>query len=146
MKKILLILFILFGSLTYSQTRYISTSYDFTLLANVLVTDSIRVPWHLVVTAVRVLNITNATTVGVQYSYDATTPSIWYDVLEIGLGTDYAPDMADTSITVFNPSNIAFGQGKNTGGTRGTDWVWIRLKVNASESSTLTLTAMFRYL
>ena len=145
MSKYLVILFLFLGTFLYSQSRYENLFYDFTLTIGQTTTDSIRVPWHLVVAAVAIPDITNATTIGMQVSFDATTPTTWYDVLELDLSTAYAPPAVDNSITVFNPVNIAFFQGQDAGSTTSWKWRWVKLKAPATEAGTITYKAIFRY-
>lgn len=141
MKKLFTIILLglgLFMSSTLAQPKPVELT--FTLAVGRTLTDSLLVPGGYVPASVRVLDITNATTVTPRFSFGRTA-GVFFNVLEVGGSSDLATSVADTSIAPFDANSIQSALGEAT----PSDRVWMQLQVPAAEAAIKYFIVRFRY-
>ena len=118
------------------------TMYQLTLRASTLESDSVRLSAGQIPIGVKILDVTNASTVKLQISFDRV-PLVWWDIMELDGTTDYTITVADTTISSFSPANLLPLLAKKTSDSDG--FFWVRAVVNATESGEIKIDLLTRY-
>ncbi len=118
------------------------TMYQLSLRIGALATDSVRLSAGQIPIGVKILDVTNASTVKLQISFDRV-PTVWWNIMELDGTTDYTVTVADTTISGFNPANLLPLLAKKTSDNDG--FFWVRAVVNATEAGVIEVDLLTRY-